>query len=182
MAIDVILRKLSTSFQYLLSAMFLSTPSANPQGSVRSSMDCGREGPVNDYIKVLAYRTSFSFTSKVVTLDGAHTLDLRPAFSFPGPAHTRLYCGGIGWRKRAGVMFHKMIKSDGLVSQGPWRDLAVWRLRLSERCLFFLLVQLYFYSTKLSRIAKDVRDDRFSNFIQSLRSAAYFLSIVIISP
>ena len=47
-----------------------------------------REGHVNDYIKVLAYRPSFSFTSKVVTLGGAHTLDLRPAFSFPGPAYT----------------------------------------------------------------------------------------------
>jgi hypothetical protein len=36
---------------------------------------------VNDYIKVPAYRTSFSSASKVATLDDAHTLDLRPAFS-----------------------------------------------------------------------------------------------------
>jgi hypothetical protein len=51
-------------------------------------MDYVREGPVNDYIKVLAYRPSFSFMSKVATLDGAHTLDLRPAFSFPGSDYT----------------------------------------------------------------------------------------------
>ena len=35
----------------------------------------------NDYIKILAHRTSFSFRSEVVTLDDALTLDLRPAFS-----------------------------------------------------------------------------------------------------
>ena len=140
-----------------------------------------REGHVNDYIKVLAYRPSFSFTSKVVTLDGAHTLDLRPAFSFPGPAHTRFILWRYRWCKRAGVIFHKTIKSDGLVSQGPWRDLAVWRLRLSERCLFSCLFNSISYSTKLSRISKDVREYHFGNFIQSLGSAAYFLSAVIIS-
>ncbi len=52
---------------------------------------------------------------------------------------------------------------------------------VSERCLFFLLVQHYFCS-RLSRIAKDVMDSRFGNFLQSLGSAAYFLSAGVISP
>jgi hypothetical protein len=55
--------------------------------SLRCSLDCEREKLVNDYIKVLAYRPSFSSASKVATLDGAHTLDLRPAFSLSGSAY-----------------------------------------------------------------------------------------------
>jgi hypothetical protein len=48
---------------------------------------------VNDYIKVPAYRTSFSSASKVATLDDAHTLDLRPAFSLFWFEGSPLFCG-----------------------------------------------------------------------------------------
>ncbi len=87
----------------------------------------------------LAYRTSFSFTSKVVTLDGAHTLDLRPAFSFPGPAHTRF----ILWRYRMTQKSRSDISQNDKVWSGISRPLkrpccmkttSIWALPLFPAC------------------------------------------------
>jgi len=77
-AIDVISKKSSMSFQF-----HQRCSKHEPIIVQESSLKCCEWGKlVNDYIKVLAYRTSFSPASEVATLDDAHTLDLRLAFSF----------------------------------------------------------------------------------------------------
>ena len=80
MVIDVTLRKSSGSFRFRQECV--ECLSYEPASAQKEQFEMPQVGKLaNDYIKVLAYRTSFSSASKVATLDDAHTLDLRPAFS-----------------------------------------------------------------------------------------------------
>jgi hypothetical protein len=110
-AIDATLKKSSTFVRFCQYLFLYSSRESTIERS-KPEMQHGYERGklVNDYIKVLAYRPSFSSASKVATLDGAYTLDLRPASPSLGRYIHLLYPDTARGCKRVAVMIYNTIK------------------------------------------------------------------------